>query len=74
MFSKLNVITVKSHILRHALKPGCLNLRTVPQLIGALLPLYSETQFLPHALKSENSRVLLLRACLYKITNFANLF
>jgi hypothetical protein len=29
-------ITVKSHILRYVLKPGCLNLRTVPQLIGIL--------------------------------------
>jgi len=37
------------------------------------MPLYSETQFMLHALKSENSRVLLLRACFYKITNFANL-
>jgi hypothetical protein len=41
--------TVKSHILRHALKPRCLNLRTVPQLIGSIffvcMPLYEKTFF-----------------------------
>jgi hypothetical protein len=50
----------------------------MPQLIGAIfyaiksMSLYPETRFLLHALKSENSRVLLLRACLYKKSNFAN--
>ena len=45
-------ITVKSHILRHALKSGCLNLRTVPQLIGTLFfPLLNP---LLHATLSEN--------------------
>ena len=40
-------ITVKSHILRHALKPGCLNLRTVPQLIGTLFfPLLRACHFI----------------------------
>ena len=40
-------ITVKSHILRHALKPGCLNFRTVPQLIGTLFfPLLRACHFI----------------------------
>jgi hypothetical protein len=40
-------ITVKSHILRHALKSGCLNLRTVPQLIGTLFfPLLRACHFI----------------------------
>jgi hypothetical protein len=47
--------TVKSHILRHALRPGCLNLRTVPQLIGSIFLLachYTRKLFLGMPLKS----------------------
>ena len=47
VFRKMDY-TVKSHILGHALKPGSINLRTVPQLIGKLffgMPLKANCRF-----------------------------